>query len=226
MANHWQHIRPQSIGWQAVGEGLQRKDLADTPAVLRQWQVPARGELELQGLLLVTDGEATCGDQTLLPRTLFWSATAVTVGAGDEGTCLYQLIPSRGESPNVSQVVLPRDELPWEEFDDPAGRPTQPVQVLLEGSLAALRTRFVPEYSAGEHWHDFDTFYFITNGDMQFGDEGQYYTGDVRQVQGGYSYGPEQPGPDGVEFVLVSLGGGVALHWADLEPAPNGRLQP
>ena len=42
---------------------------------------------------------------------------------------------------------------------------------------------------------------------------------------GGYSYGPEEPGSDGVEFVLVSVGGGVALHWADLEPAPNGKLR-
>jgi hypothetical protein len=47
----------------------------------------------------------------------------------------------------------------------------------------------------------------------------------VRQVTGGYSYGPEEPGDDGVEFVLVSVGGPVMLHWADMEPAPRGQLQ-
>ena len=48
--------------------------------------------------------------------------------------------------------------------------------------------------------------------------------GRHNQSSGGYSYGPEEPGGDGVEFVLVSVGGSVALHWADLEPAPNGKL--
>ena len=66
------------------------------------------------------------------------------------------------------------------------GLPTQPVQLLLESEkLPVVRTRFVQEYSAGEHWHDFDTWYFITEGNMRFGHEGIYETGDVRQVSGG-----------------------------------------
>ncbi len=63
-----------------------------------------------------------------------------------------------------------------------------------------------------------------TRGRMRFGAEGWYETGDIRMVDGGRSYGPEEPGEDGVEFLLVSCGGPVNLHWADLEPAPNGPL--
>ena len=87
-----------------------------------------------------------------------------------------------------------------------------------------LRTRFEPDYIAGEHWHDFSTLYFITQGRMQFGDEGWFEVGDIRWVRGGHSYGPERPGPDGVEFFLLSCGGPVALHWSDLESPPHGKL--
>lgn len=119
------------------------------------------------------------------------------------------------------------DDVEWEEFEDPAGRPTQPVQVLSGEDPYILRTRFTPDYVAGEHWHDFDTIYFITDGSMQFGpQEPMYETGDIRWVKGGRSYGPERPGPDGVEFILISVGGPVNLHWADLEPAPKGTLTP
>lgn len=118
-------------------------------------------------------------------------------------------------------------QVPWEAFEDPAGRPTQPVQVLAAEDPYILRTRFVPEYIAGEHWHDFDTVYFVTDGSMQFGaQEPMYHAGDIRWVKGGHSYGPEQPGPHGVEFVLVSIGGPVNLHWADLDPAPHGSITP
>ncbi len=117
------------------------------------------------------------------------------------------------------------DEAAWQEFDDPAGRPTQPVQMLFDTDPYVLRTRFVPGFSAAEHWHDFDTLYLITAGRMRFGDEGWYETGDIRWVSGRQSYGPEEPGAEGVEFILVSSGGPVHLHWADLEPPPRGKLQ-
>ena len=116
------------------------------------------------------------------------------------------------------------DEIRWQEFDDPAGRPTQPVQILFDTDPYVLRTRFVPGFSAAEHWHDFDTLYLITAGRMRFGDEGWYETGDIRWVSGGQSYGPEEPGSEGVEFILISSGGPVLLHWADLEPPPKGKL--
>jgi hypothetical protein len=116
------------------------------------------------------------------------------------------------------------DDVAWEKFDDPAGRPTQPVQLLFNDDPYVLRTRFEPDFVAGEHWHDYDTLYFITAGRMRFGEEGWYETGDIRWVRGGHSYGPEQPGKQGVEFLLVSCGGPVHLRWADLEPAPHGPL--
>ena len=90
----------------------------------------------------------------------------------------------------------------------------------LSTSVSALRTRFDATFIAGEHWHDFDTLYFISDGRMQFGDEGWFDRGDIRAVHGGHSYGPERPGTEGVEFILVSVGGPVVLHWSDLEPPP------
>jgi mannose-6-phosphate isomerase-like protein (cupin superfamily) len=118
------------------------------------------------------------------------------------------------------------NEVAWEDFPDPAGRPTQPVQVLAAEDPYILRTRFVPDYIAGQHWHDFDTVYFVTAGSMQFGPQEPWYeAGDIRWVKGGHAYGPEQPGPEGVEFILISIGGPVNLHWADLEAAPKGILR-
>lgn len=117
------------------------------------------------------------------------------------------------------------DELDWAMFDDPAGRPTTPVQVVAAEGPDILRTKFPADFVAGEHWHDFDTIYFILDGSMEFGpQEPMYEKGDIRWVRGGHAYGPEKPGPDGVDFLLVSVGGAVALHWSDLEPAPHGRL--
>lgn len=116
-------------------------------------------------------------------------------------------------------------DTPFLDFPDAAGRETQPVQLLFTDGPFALRTRFNPTFSAGEHWHDFDTVYFVREGGMQFGPQEPWYSaGDIRWVRGGHAYGPEQPGTAGVDFILVSLGGPVSLHWADLEAAPRGRI--
>lgn len=225
----WQKFRPQAIAWQTQGDVSERV-ITTLPATLKQIRLESEqtwhGGDSKSHLILIAAGTLAAGGQPgLNPGDLVWlPAGSPFSAAAQAGTTLIDLALPGNPGPTDSACIRSK-ALPWESFDDPAGRPTQPVQLLLESEkLAVLRTRFVPEYSAGEHWHDFDTWYFITEGNMRFGHEGIYETGDVRQVSGGYSYGPEEPGSDGVEFVLVSVGGGVALHWADLEPAPNGKL--
>ena len=218
----WQKHDPASMAWTGAGEGVEQRSIS---AALTMFRLSGGSAITLEAgsLLLVDDGalrvaglgEAVRGD-------LAWLVEPAQVDAED-GASFYCLSVDPGIGPGASTLIESR-HFDWQEFEDPAGRPTQPVQVLMEGDLAILRTRFVPEYTAGEHWHDFDTWYFITDGNMRFGHEGWYETGQVRQVRGGFSYGPEEPGDSGVEFVLVSVGGPVNLHWADLEPAPNGVL--
>lgn len=225
----WQKFQPSKLPWRNSGDGEERV-IATGPSVLKQRRANAGKALGSDangGLLLIpTSGALALTDGTELQTgDLMW----IPAGAGYAGLChdsltLYELHLPASLGPSEPRLMV-QSEFDWQSFDDPAGRPTQPVQVLMEGELSILRTRFVPEFTAGDHWHDFDTWYFITGGSMRFGDEGIYSAGDVRQVTGGYSYGPEEPGPVGVEFVLVSVGGPVALHWADLEEPPHGPLQ-
>ena len=56
---------------------------------------------------------------------------------------------------------------------------------------------------------------------MSFSDkEPIYKKGDIRIVEGGHSYGPEKPGPDGVTFILISNGGPIELNWSDIKDPP------
>lgn len=111
-------------------------------------------------------------------------------------------------------------DVPWEIFPDPYGRPTSPVKVLSNESPYVLYAKFDPGFTADVHWHPDDTIYFIRQGSLRFGDEGVFGVDDVRWVRGGHSYGPEEAGPDGVEFYLVSKSP-VGLNWSDLVPPPQ-----
>jgi hypothetical protein len=113
------------------------------------------------------------------------------------------------------------DDIEWEMYPDPNGRPTSPVKVVSAGDPGILYAKFDPGYTAGEHWHPYDTVYIITRGTLRFGDEGTFGIGDIRWVKGGHSYGPEETGPDGVEFLLISLGGPVGLNWSDIYEPPG-----
>ena len=63
--------------------------------------------------------------------------------------------------------------------------------------------------------------YFIMDGEMSFSDkEPIYKKGDIRIVEGGHSYGPEKPGPDGVTFILISNDGPIELNWSDIKDPP------
>jgi redox-sensitive bicupin YhaK (pirin superfamily) len=91
-----------------------------------------------------------------------------------------------------------------------------------------LETKFEPDFHIGHHWHPFDTLYFIMEGNMTIGPEGNFKPGDVRWIKAGHAYGPEVAGPDGVRFFLMALGGEIGLNWADLYDTPaslNERLE-
>lgn len=116
--------------------------------------------------------------------------------------------------------IRPSD-VAWEQFPDPHGRPTSPVRILKHDDPYVLEADFPAEFRAGMHWHPHDTIYVITAGALRFGDEGWFRPGDLRWVRGGHAYGPETAGPEGVRFFLISLGGPVGLHWADLYEVPE-----
>jgi hypothetical protein len=220
----WQKHDPESRPWVAVDSNSAFRRVSDALAMLRV-DAGVSLDIEARSLLLVDAGEATLpGLGTLSNGDLAWLPSARRLRSAAGMSCYRLAIPD-GIGP-AEPVLIDSSRFPWQDFEDPHGRPTQPVQVLLDGTLSILRTRFAPAFSAAEHWHDFDTWYFITDGRMRFGHEGWYESGQVRQVTGGYSYGPEEPGAQGVEFVLVSVGGPVQLHWADLETPPNGPLAP
>lgn len=74
--------------------------------------------------------------------------------------------------------------------------------------------KFPPNTKADPHAHAADTIYVIMRGSMTFNDgTGWYETGDVRWVRANHTYGPEESGPDGCEFILISLGP-IDVQWA------------
>ncbi len=75
--------------------------------------------------------------------------------------------------------------------------------------------KFPPDTKANRHAHAADTIYVIMKGSMTFNDgTGWYTTGDVRWVRAGHTYGPEESGPDGCEFILISTGP-IDVQWED-----------
>jgi redox-sensitive bicupin YhaK (pirin superfamily) len=122
------------------------------------------------------------------------------------------------------QHICP-DEIDWETFHDPHGRPTTPTRVLRTSEPFLIEADFPAHFHAGRHWHPHDTIYLITRGEMRIGDEGSFRPGDIRWVKAGHSYGPEEAGPEGVQFHLFSLGGDIGLNWADLCEVPEALTQ-
>ena len=162
-------------------------------------------------------------------------------GAGKEG-CRFYLIALGGDIPLMWDDLyeVPKDlknklksrgnpvgsanidKLESKLFHDPNGRPTQPVKNICDESPWIIETTFSPDYIASDHWHNHNTLYFIMDGEMEFSEnEPLYKKGDIRVVKGGYSYGPEKPGKDGVKFILISNGGPIVLNWSDITPPPS-----
>jgi len=120
-------------------------------------------------------------------------------------------------------IINPADK-GWEMFPEPHGRPTTPTRILREQDPFIIEADFPANFFAAEHWHPFDTIYLFTAGEMKIGNEGAFRPGDIRWVKAGHAYGPEEAGPEGVRFHLLSLGGHVGLNWADLYRVPDELL--
>ena len=116
--------------------------------------------------------------------------------------------------------IRPQD-LGWETFHDPHGRPTTPTRILRSSEPFLIEADFPAHFHAGLHWHPHDTIYVITRGEMRIGNEGSFRPGDIRWVKAGHSYGPEEAGDEGVQFHLFSLGGDIGLNWADSYEVPE-----
>lgn len=124
----------------------------------------------------------------------------------------------------VLEHIRPND-LAWESFHDPHGRPTTPTRILRTSEPFLIEADFPANFYAGLHWHPHDTIYLITRGEMRIGDEGSFRPGDIRWVKAGHAYGPEESGEEGVQFHLFSLGGDIGLNWADLYEVPEALTQ-
>jgi len=73
--------------------------------------------------------------------------------------------------------------------------------------------RFPPNTVAERHAHAADTVYVIMRGSMTFNDgTGWYAPGDVRWVRANHVYGPEESGPEGCDFLLISMGP-IDVQW-------------
>jgi hypothetical protein len=102
------------------------------------------------------------------------------------------------------------------EWQTPDGFPGVGMKFLgesLEAGPYVLLVRHPPNYIEPKHWHEADTVYIFTAGEMRVEDEESYRPGDVRWVRAGTYYGPETAGPDGCEFYLIGAGGNPVMHF-------------
>ena len=194
-------------------------------------------QIFLEGEFIVED------EGSFFPGDIRWvkAGHSSVEGASDQGSRFY-LIALGGDIPLMWDDLyqVPKDlkdqlskrgspvgsanvnKIKSELFHDPHGRPTQPVKIISNENPWVIETTFDADYIASDHWHAHNTLYFIMEGEMEFGpNEPIYKKGDIRVVKGGYSYGPEKPGKDGVKFILISNGGPVDLNWSDITPPPR-----
>ncbi len=127
---------------------------------------------------------------------------------------------------NVGRARIEDNE--YQFFADPDTNPefydhtSEPVKVQFLGEdwekgPWILPTRFGPNVKAEKHSHNYDTVYYILRGSMSFNDgSGWLQAGDLRWVRADFEYGPEEAGPEGCDFLLVSQGP-INVQWADAE---------
>jgi len=130
-------------------------------------------------------------------------------------------------NPLLPTTVIGIDELPWVGYMGPGATEPSPhvfTKTLMDPASGhfCMVVRIEPGAAGPSHWHTSDTIYIVRRGELHIPGEGVYREGDFRWVQGGYAYGGELPGPDGVEFFFISLG---PYGWfdPDLEEPPRGR---
>jgi hypothetical protein len=87
---------------------------------------------------------------------------------------------------------------------------------------AVFLVHFGPGQRGEAHWHPSDTLYVFHQGSLTVEGEATYHAGEVRFVKGGFAYGAEVGGPDGCEFLFISLGP-YGRFDPDFVPPPNGR---
>ena len=123
------------------------------------------------------------------------------------------------------QPIRIEDE-PWVDYTDPfeVRDPGPLVRWLVHPDTGnrVMHVRSSSGRKAKPHWHLSDTLYIVTRGEMHVEGEEPYRTGDMRWVRGGFAYGAESPGPDGVDFLFISLGPYDKLD-PDEFPPPLGR---
>jgi len=131
------------------------------------------------------------------------------------------------ENPIGERQPIHMEDRPWEDYADPleADRPPGPHVKWLVDPASGNRVMHVRSWSgrsARPHWHLSDTVYIVTKGEFIVEGEEPYREGDLRWVRGGFAYGPERSGPDGVEYMFISLGPYDKLD-PDEFPPPLGR---
>ena len=118
------------------------------------------------------------------------------------------------------------DDGEWTTFVDPETSPdffehmTDIVKVKFmgenwENGPWIVPNKFPPNTKADRHAHTADTIYIIMRGTMTFNDgTGWFKKGDVRWVRANHTYGPEESGPEGCEFILISMGP-IDVQWEE-----------
>lgn len=116
----------------------------------------------------------------------------------------------------------------WHYMADPKENPeffehmTEPIKIQFLGESWEkgpwiIPNRMPPNSKADAHAHNHDTIYYILEGSMSFNDgSGWYHKGDLRWVRSGLSYGPEEAGPEGCDFLLISAGP-INVQWEGAE---------
>lgn len=129
--------------------------------------------------------------------------------------------------PLLPRTIIELDRLPWipyvGEQGDPATSRTFTKTLVEPGSgNYVMLVKILPGTHGRTHWHLSDTLYVVRRGELHIAGEGIYSEGTFRWVKGGFAYGPETPGSDGVEFFFVSMGP-YGLFFADEHEPPLGR---